>query len=524
MQIASVSSTASSAAPASGAPADDAASGAGFADMLSGAYRSRLGRAPEPKSIEIPAARSTERSDQSDRARGDRSRTAEQAADRGNDRDRASAADSSESRSSEVRAEKDAARDRMTAAKQREATGAQKAPSQAGDAASDADTDTRAETAGADAAAGAATAAKDSDGAAPAEAADETKSEAADTETVIDPLLLATLPALAVAVAQAVGQAMNPATGTVSAQPGDSLPAASAAALTPVAPEALTPEMAQAAMDAARAAAQAAALDGKTARVSVQAAADGAAPKSLVDTAALFADLIGQHGMEAELPDGILPDGVLSGTENPHADPALNFAALVRPMEQAPLHIIAQTADDAGQGIAAVGGAQAASGPAAAQHLAQNQAARHPQALVPPGEQVAVQIRKAAAEGQDTISIKLDPGNLGKVEVTLEVSGDGRLLAVIAADRPETLAMLQKDAASLEQNLRNSGLNANSDSLSFMLREQGREGGQQGDGRRRGQNGPDGGEGGPAVTDARAAQAASNARLAAARGGLDIRI
>jgi hypothetical protein len=84
--------------------------------------------------------------------------------------------------------------------------------------------------------------------------------------------------------------------------------------------------------------------------------------------------------------------------------------------------------------------------------------------------------------------------------------------------------MLQKDAASLEQNLRNSGLNANSDSLSFMLREQGREGGQQGDGRRRGQNGPDGGEGGPAVTDARAAQAASNARLAAARGGLDIRI
>ena len=85
----------------------------------------------------------------------------------------------------------------------------------------------------------------------------------------------------------------------------------------------------------------------------------------------------------------------------------------------------------------------------------------------------------------------------------------------VVAATPETLAMLQKDAGALEQNLRDSGLKTSSDSLSFMLREQAREGGQQGEGRRgghgRGHEGPDGTMG---AADLRAAQAASNARVA----------
>ncbi|MFN4276807.1 MAG: flagellar hook-length control protein FliK [Ferrovibrio sp.] len=165
--------------------------------------------------------------------------------------------------------------------------------------------------------------------------------------------------------------------------------------------------------------------------------------------------------------------------------------------------------------------------PQAVQHATTQTLARQLGAHIPAGEQVAVQIRKGVAEGADKISIKLDPGNLGKVEVKLEVGHDGKLLAVIAADKPETLAMLQRDSQQLEQSLRDVGLKTDANSLSFSLREQGQNAdgrdGQGNTGRQRGRGHEEYVETGH-VVDA-AAQAASNAqRAAAARGGLDIRI
>jgi flagellar hook-length control protein FliK len=165
--------------------------------------------------------------------------------------------------------------------------------------------------------------------------------------------------------------------------------------------------------------------------------------------------------------------------------------------------------------------------PQAVQHATTQTLARQLGVHIPAGEQVAVQIKKGASEGADKISIKLDPGSLGKVEVKLEVGHDGKLLAVIAADKPETLAMLQRDSQQLEQSLRDAGLKTDSNSLSFSLREQGQNGdgrdGQGNAGRQRGRGHEEYAETGY-VIDA-AAQAASNAqRAAAARGGLDIRI
>ena len=141
-----------------------------------------------------------------------------------------------------------------------------------------------------------------------------------------------------------------------------------------------------------------------------------------------------------------------------------------------------------------------------------------------------MQIKKGAAEGLDKISIRLDPGNLGKVDIKMEVGHDGRLMAVIAADKPETLAMLQRDVQNLEQSLRDAGLKTSSDSLSFTLRDQGqtadgREGreGQAGNGRNRGR-GHDEYAGTGTTTDPAALAAANAQRAASARGGLDIRI
>lgn len=119
-----------------------------------------------------------------------------------------------------------------------------------------------------------------------------------------------------------------------------------------------------------------------------------------------------------------------------------------------------------------------APGPAGAAHISQSTAVDHASPAkftlpTPPAtDQVAVHIAKAAADGADKINIKLKPVSLGQIEVQLDVSPDGRVHAVIAADKPETLDLLQRDARGLERALNDAGLRTDSGSLSFNLRGQ----------------------------------------------------
>ena len=87
--------------------------------------------------------------------------------------------------------------------------------------------------------------------------------------------------------------------------------------------------------------------------------------------------------------------------------------------------------------------------------------------------QVAIQIKKAIGQGNDQIRIQLKPAELGRVEVKLEVSENGRAVAVVSAERPETLDLLQRDAAGLRQALQDAGLSTDSKSLSFNLQGEG---------------------------------------------------
>ncbi|WP_282609738.1 flagellar hook-length control protein FliK [Pelagibius sp. Alg239-R121] len=119
----------------------------------------------------------------------------------------------------------------------------------------------------------------------------------------------------------------------------------------------------------------------------------------------------------------------------------------------APVGGVVQTASATAAGAAATGNASA--GAAA------------------PSEQVAVEIHKGITAGKDTITIKLNPAELGKIDVKMELSDDGTLRAVIAVDKPETLDLLQRDAKGLERALQNAGLQADSGSLNFSLRGEG---------------------------------------------------
>ena len=105
-----------------------------------------------------------------------------------------------------------------------------------------------------------------------------------------------------------------------------------------------------------------------------------------------------------------------------------------------------------------------------------------------PAEQIAVQVQRAQVDGQDRISIKLHPAELGRIDVKLESSHDGTLRAVVSAERSETLDLLQRDARGLERALQDAGVKTDSGSLSFNLRGQnpgqdpGQNWGQQADG------------------------------------------
>ena len=94
--------------------------------------------------------------------------------------------------------------------------------------------------------------------------------------------------------------------------------------------------------------------------------------------------------------------------------------------------------------------------------------------MTPPvQQQVAVHIRNAASEGVDKISVQLRPEHLGRVDVKLEISHDGRVQGVIQADTRETLDMLRQDSRALQQALKDAGLNADSQSFTFEHRNEG---------------------------------------------------
>jgi flagellar hook-length control protein FliK len=95
-------------------------------------------------------------------------------------------------------------------------------------------------------------------------------------------------------------------------------------------------------------------------------------------------------------------------------------------------------------------------------------------APMPAVQQVAVHLNRAVVEGEDRLRIQLRPAELGRIDVQLHIA-DGRVSAHITADNASTLDLLQKDARGLEKALQDAGLQTDSGSLSFNLRDEGRQ-------------------------------------------------
>ncbi|RTL73757.1 MAG: flagellar hook-length control protein FliK [Bradyrhizobiaceae bacterium] len=91
---------------------------------------------------------------------------------------------------------------------------------------------------------------------------------------------------------------------------------------------------------------------------------------------------------------------------------------------------------------------------------------------------LAVDIATRAAAGNTSFQIRLDPADLGRIDVRLDVDKHGRVTSHLTVDQPATLDMLRKDAPQLQRALEDAGLKTGDGGLQFSLRDQSPQGGQ----------------------------------------------
>lgn len=85
---------------------------------------------------------------------------------------------------------------------------------------------------------------------------------------------------------------------------------------------------------------------------------------------------------------------------------------------------------------------------------------------------VPIAIVTRAEAGERKFEIRLDPPDLGRIEVQLNVDSSGRATSHLVVDRADTLDLLRRDAPVLERALQSAGLTTDSGSLQFSLRDQ----------------------------------------------------
>lgn len=82
-----------------------------------------------------------------------------------------------------------------------------------------------------------------------------------------------------------------------------------------------------------------------------------------------------------------------------------------------------------------------------------------------------IEIGLRALAGARQFDIRLDPGELGRVDVNLSISDKGEVTARMVVDRVETLHLLQRDARTLERAFEQAGLKPSDAGVDITLRD-----------------------------------------------------
>ncbi|MDH3580346.1 MAG: flagellar hook-length control protein FliK [Hyphomicrobiales bacterium] len=90
-----------------------------------------------------------------------------------------------------------------------------------------------------------------------------------------------------------------------------------------------------------------------------------------------------------------------------------------------------------------------------------------------PVNSLAVHIAQQAQNGLKRFNIRLDPPELGRLEIRLDLTRKGQVTTHLIVERAETLDLLQRDARALERALQNAGLDTSEGGMKFSLKDQG---------------------------------------------------
>lgn len=92
-----------------------------------------------------------------------------------------------------------------------------------------------------------------------------------------------------------------------------------------------------------------------------------------------------------------------------------------------------------------------------------------------PPSAVPVEVGLRALQGLKEFQIRLDPAELGRVDVKLEIGDDKTVTAKVVVDRVETLHLLQRDAKTLERAFEQAGLKSSDGGIDITLRDPGQQ-------------------------------------------------
>jgi flagellar hook-length control protein FliK len=95
--------------------------------------------------------------------------------------------------------------------------------------------------------------------------------------------------------------------------------------------------------------------------------------------------------------------------------------------------------------------------------------------------QIAFELARQTSEGNTRFQIRLDPAELGRIDVQLDIDKSGQVNARLYVEKAETLDLMQRDQRGLEKALHQAGLDSAKTNLEFSLKQNnGGDTGQQG--------------------------------------------
>jgi flagellar hook-length control protein FliK len=83
-----------------------------------------------------------------------------------------------------------------------------------------------------------------------------------------------------------------------------------------------------------------------------------------------------------------------------------------------------------------------------------------------------MEIAASARGGKSRFEIRLDPADLGRIDVRIDVDRNGQITSHLTVEKPETLSLLRQDAPQLQRALDDAGFKTGDGGLQFSLRDQ----------------------------------------------------